>query len=331
MIKAVKRMQHRTMSSSHSLPFSQCDSELRLPQMIDNSPSMSVLLVTYNHAKFVAQALDSVLMQQANFEFEIVAVDDCSTDGTLAILQDYEKQHSQLRVLLSPTNLGISRNYQRGFAACRGEYIAVLEGDDYWISPRKLQATSAFLDRNPRCSFCFHRVIRHDQHPESVAVYPAYWTAEQILTVNELASGNFIGGFSTCVYRRETIAALKPQLWELDIREWFFNIVVAKNGPIGFVPQILSVYRAHPEGIWSLKPLSTTLPEMLRLIDCYNEFLDFRFTKEFETFRHTLPSGIDNSRASVRVRIFTAYWRIWIWIASWLPVRVKRILKQMIQ
>ena len=153
MIKAVKRMQHRTMSSSHSLPFSQRDSELRLPQMIDNSPSMSVLLVTYNHAKFVAQALDSVLMQQANFEFEIVAVDDCSTDGTLAILQDYEKQHSQLRVLLSPTNLGISRNYQRGFAACRGEYIAVLEGDDYWISPRKLQAMSAFLDRNPHCSF----------------------------------------------------------------------------------------------------------------------------------------------------------------------------------
>ena len=71
-----------------------------------------------------------------------------------------------------------------------------------------------------------------------------------LVAASELAGGNFIGGLSTCVYRREIIAALKPRLWELDIREWFFNIVVAEHGPIGYVSQILSVYRAHPEGIW---------------------------------------------------------------------------------
>ena len=294
------------------------------------NPALSVLLVTYNHAKFVAQALDSILMQLTNFDFEIVVADDCSNDSTLSIIKEYEKQYSQLRVLPSETNVGISRNYERGFAACRGEYIAVLEGDDYWISPRKLQAMSAFLDRNPRCSFCFHRIIRYDQHPESVAVHPPHWTVEQILTANELACGNFIGGLSTCVYRREIIAALKPQLWELDIREWFFNIVVAEHGPIGYVPQILSIYRAHPDGIWSLKSLSATLPELLRLIDCYDEFLDFKFTRELQAFRERLAPGLTVMPSNRRVRIWIAYWRVRIWIASRLPVRVKRILKRLV-
>ncbi len=301
------------------------------PMTDATNPAMSVLLVTYNHAKYVAQALDSILMQRTDFDFEIVAVDDCSDDSTLSILKEYESQHVQLRVLPADTNFGISRNYQRGFAACRGEYIAVLEGDDYWISPRKLQAMSAFLNRNPHCSFCFHRIIRYDQHPEKVAVYPAHWTAEQILTANELAGGNFIGGMSTSVYRREIIAALKPQVWQLDIREWLFNLVVAEHGPIGYVPQILSVYRAHPEGIWSLKPPSAKVPELLRLIDCYDEFLGFRFTKELQAFRQTLAPGLTIKPSNWRVRIWIAYWRARIWIASRLPARVKRILKQFVR
>jgi len=295
------------------------------------NPALSVLLVTYNHAKYVAQALDSILMQRTDFDFEIVVADDCSSDSTLSIIKEYEKEYSQLRVLPAETNLGISRNYQRGFAACRGQYIAVLEGDDYWISPRKLQATSTFLNRNPHCSFCFHRVIRYDPHPETVAVHPAHWTAEQILTANELASGNFIGGFSTCVYRREIIAALKPQLWELDIREWFFNLVVAEHGPIGYVPQILSVYRAHPEGISSMQPIRNVVPELLRLIDSYDEFLDFRFTKELQAFRQTLAPGLTIRPSNRRVRIWLKYWRVRIWIAARLPVRVKRILKKFVR
>jgi glycosyltransferase involved in cell wall biosynthesis len=273
-------------------------------------------------------------MQLADFDFEIVAVDDCSTDSTLSILREYEGKHPQLRVLPTETNLGISRNYQRGFAACRGEYIAVIEGDDYWISPRKLQDTAAFLNRNPLCSFCFHRTIRYDLHPEKFSVHPPHWTVEQMLTAKELARGNFIGGMSTCIYRRRIIDALKPELWDLDIREWFFNIVVAENGLIGYVPQFLSIYRAHPGGIWSLKPLATTRPETLRLIDCYDEFLEFRFTEEFQSFRQTLTPVMSNgSRVPVnwRVRVWTAYWLMRIKITSWLPLRVKRVIKKLVQ
>lgn len=293
--------------------------------MTDNVPSVSVLLVTYNHAKFVRQALDGVLMQQTDFEFEIVAVDDCSTDGTLGILQDYEKQYSQLRVLPAPENLGISRNYQRGFTACRGEFVAVLEGDDYWISPRKLEITRDFLKRNPACSLCFHRVLRYEMLREQVAIFPPHWSVEQILTVNELATDNFIGGFSTCVYRREIIAGLRPQLWELDIREWFFNIVVAEQGSIGYVPQILSVYRVHPGGIWSLKSQAELSSELSRLLDLYDKFLEFKYQKEFDSVRKRLGPVLVNPHHPVPL-----FWRVRIWILSRMPQRLKKQLKRLI-
>ena len=291
--------------------------------MNNSRPDVSVLLITYNHAKFVAQALDSVLMQ-VDLDFEIVAADDGSTDGTYEIIKKYAEQDSRIRVLSSDSNAGISRNYQRGFAACRGEYIAVLEGDDYWISPRKLDLAVEFLRRNPACSFCCHRIVRYDAHPESVALFPKNWTVEQYLNVRELAEGNFIAGFSTCVYRREIIEKLPVNLWDLDIREWFFNIVVAEHGPIGFVPRIMSVYRAHEGGIWSMKSEAEKASELNRLIESYDKFLDHRYTNEFQrsVVRHPL--------ALKRVIRTPLYWRVRIWTLQRLPRRFKDKLKRLI-
>jgi glycosyltransferase involved in cell wall biosynthesis len=292
--------------------------------MNDPAPDVSVLLITYNHAKFVAQALDSVLMQQADFDFEVVAADDGSTDGTFAIIKKYAERDSRIRVLSSDSNAGISRNYQRGFAACRGEFVAVLEGDDYWMSPRKLDLTAEFLRRNPTCSFCFHRIIRYDPYPETVMLFPPQWTVEQQLTVRELAKGNFVGGFSTCVYRRKIIEALPSTLWRLDIREWFFNIVVAEHGPIGYLPQILSIYRAHEGGIWSMKSNAEHTSELRRLIECYDKFLDYRFTHELQHSIAPPPAGL----AGARRMLF--YWRVRIWVAQRLPGSLKDKLRKFI-
>jgi len=98
-----------------------------------DNPHLSVLLVCYNQKDFLPQALDSILMQKTSFEFEIVVANDLSTDGSQQILEQYASKHSIIRILPSSVNLGITKNYQRGFAACLGDYIAVLEGDDYWV------------------------------------------------------------------------------------------------------------------------------------------------------------------------------------------------------
>src|SRR5437870_7314361 len=139
-------------------------------------PKVSVLLVTYNHEEYVRQALDSVLMQKTDFDVEIVVADDHSSDSTLAIIEEYQPDNNNIRVLPSERNVGITRNYQRGFGACRGEYIAVLEGDDFWISPTKLKSLVAFLQQHQECALCFHRFIRHDEASDRFTVYPTLET-----------------------------------------------------------------------------------------------------------------------------------------------------------
>jgi len=283
-------------------------------------PKVSVLLVTYNQEKFIHQALNGVIMQQTDFDFEIVVADDHSDDSTLDIVNEYVPNNPNIRILPAGERIGITRNYQRGFEACRGEYVAVLEGDDYWISPKKLELTSVFLDQYPECPLCFHRIVRHDEVTDRVMMHPPFGTATEsvFFTASQLVRDNFIGNFSSCTYRREAINKLDPQLWQLKVREWPFNIVVAQQGPIGFIPEIMSVYRAHPGGIWSTKTEDEQQPEILELIDAYNKYLDFKFDSDFQVFKRVwlpekrawFPETTESPGAERRPAL--PRWRRWI-------------------
>jgi len=181
-------------------------------------PKLSVLLVTYNHEQYVREAIDSVLMQKANFDFEIVVADDHSQDSTPAIIEAYQTENHNIRILPSDRNVGITRNYQRGFAACRGEYVAVLEGDDFWLSPAKLATSVAFLEQHPECAFCFHRYLRHEVVSKSFSLHPAFEIEANFALFNsaQLARDNLVGNFSVCVYRRELIEKLDQALFEAN-------------------------------------------------------------------------------------------------------------------
>ena len=114
-------------------------------------PKLSVVFITYNHEPFIKEALDSVLMQEVDFPYEIVVGEDCSTDCTRDILREYDREHPGLfKLLFRDKNLGApTRNVYETAMACRGEYLAFLEGDDYWTVPYKLQRQVDFLDSHP--------------------------------------------------------------------------------------------------------------------------------------------------------------------------------------
>jgi len=120
--------------------------------MIEN-PFVSILLVTYNHERFIRQAIDGVMMQQACFPFELVIGEDCSTDSTRKICEEYsEKYPESIRLLPLEKNLGLNLNFIRTFKECRGKYIAYLEGDDWWITSDKLKKQVEILEREPDVS-----------------------------------------------------------------------------------------------------------------------------------------------------------------------------------
>ena len=115
-------------------------------------PLVSVKMITYNHAPYIAQAIEGVLQQEANFPFELVIGEDCSTDGTREIVFEYRKKYPDIiRVITSEQNVGARKNGYRTEKACRGKYIAFCEGDDYWHCPDKLQKQADYMESHPEC------------------------------------------------------------------------------------------------------------------------------------------------------------------------------------
>lgn len=124
---------------------------------IEQCPLLSILCITYNHEKYIRKSIDSFLNQEASFNFEIVIGEDCSTDNTLEILLEFQKKHpTTINIISSKNNVGTVENFRRTLAACRGKYIALCEGDDYWNDPKKIQTQVSFLESNPEYVLTYH-------------------------------------------------------------------------------------------------------------------------------------------------------------------------------
>ncbi|WP_297449545.1 glycosyltransferase [uncultured Alistipes sp.] len=114
---------------------------------ISNIPIVSVLMPTYNHERYIAEAIESVLMQRTNYPYELVIGEDCSTDSTREICCQYQRKYPEIIHLLEyETNVGLMKNYQRIISRCKGRYFAILESDDRWLDPYKLDRQIRFLE-----------------------------------------------------------------------------------------------------------------------------------------------------------------------------------------
>jgi glycosyltransferase involved in cell wall biosynthesis len=211
---------------------------------------ITVLVMTYNHERFIEQALDSALHQELSLEYEVLVSEDCSTDRTRSIVLEYGRRYPErIRLVLSERNLRSNEVVARGIRAARGRYIALLDGDDYWTSPRKLQTQARFLDQHPDCALVFHNaeVVDADGRRE-----PQLWTPEhrrRRCTLDDLWQGNFIATASAML--RNGMLDEIPA-WYADmfpITDWPLYILQAEHGWIGYLDEVMSVYRLH-EGGW---------------------------------------------------------------------------------
>lgn len=120
----------------------------------------TVLLITYNHRKYIERALKSILMQKTEYEFVVKVFDDGSTDGTREIVRKYaEKRPDKIEIHFNERNVGAQKNYLNAYKSVETPYCAILEGDDYWCDDRKIQMQIQTLEKHPECSFCAHNTI----------------------------------------------------------------------------------------------------------------------------------------------------------------------------
>jgi len=250
----------------------------------------NVILITYNHAAYIRQTLESILMQETKHDVEIIVADDCSTDNTVNIIKEYEdKTPFTFTYLKKEHNVGYNKNYQQAFATCSGEYIAIMEGDDYWIKPNHLQNHINFLEKLPESSMSYNRHLRlfEDQKREEIF----HWEGTEdyeFVTTEQLAMGNRIGNLSCCVFRGEHIRNLDSKLFDMEIADWMIGMYMGQFGPLLYLKEVTTAYRIHDNGQWSRMTEREQFMRIIELINLYNKYFDYKYTEWFTKHKRRL-------------------------------------------
>jgi glycosyltransferase involved in cell wall biosynthesis len=210
---------------------------------------VSAVISTYNQARYLKQAVDSVLEQKTDFAYEIVIVDDASTDGSQKILSDYRAAHpDRVRLVLHPTNLGWAFSTFDLVKLGHGKYVALLEGDDYWIDRDKLQKQADFLDSHAGFSLCAHANVVENEIDNSSAV--RHGGAGRVLQLQDLLPGNMFHTGSL-MFRNDALAQWPEAFAGLFFEDWSLQVLLAQKGDVMLLPDVMSVYRVHKDGLWS--------------------------------------------------------------------------------
>lgn len=225
---------------------------------------VSAAVLCYNQSRFIGEAIESALAQQTTFSYEIVVADDWSTDGTSEIVDGYRRSHpDRIRVLPRSRHLGMNENYMGLYAACRGEYVAFLEGDDFWTSPHKLQKQADVLDSRANVAICYHRAhVLVDRSAAPPALHPGD-DSPPVETVEDLLRGDCIVTCATMLRRQ--FDSLPDWFAELPTLDWPAFVLHALSGRIAYLPEVMSSYRLHPGGVWSSLSRREKLPKKIEV------------------------------------------------------------------
>jgi glycosyltransferase involved in cell wall biosynthesis len=248
---------------------------------------VSVCIITYNHAKYIAEAIEGVLAQKTNFDFEIIVGEDDSTDNTREIVKAYREQYpDRIRLFLNERKNVIyidgkptgRWNFMNNIRNAKGDYIALLDGDDYWTSPDKLQKQADFLDSHPECAMCFHdvRIVFEDNSQPSWEATPPGRKIKY--TLKDLIKGNFIYTCSV-MFRRGLFHEFPSWFSLVAWADWPLHILNAEHGDIGHIPEVMGTYRIRSEGILSSKKNIDKVKDLVGIYPYINAHLNFRYDK----------------------------------------------------
>ena len=215
-----------------------------------NAPLVSVCMTTYNHEAYLRQAIESVLAQKTLFAVELVLGEDCSTDGTREICREYiQKYPDKVRLITSDKNIGWRANYRRTFEACRGEYVAYCDGDDWWSDVQKLQKQVDVLEEDPTCGMCYTRGSNFYQiDSRTEPDHPTHYTDFDRLLCN-LTICN-----CATLARRDLIARYYAEVRPEEHPEWSTDdapmwLWFAACSKISYIPEITAMHRRLPVSV----------------------------------------------------------------------------------
>lgn len=215
-------------------------------------PMVSVVMIAYNSGEYIGEAIKGVVSQKAPFGFELIVMDDCSTDSTPQIIEDWRRRFPGIiRSFRNPVNLGIQGNYIAGFAHCRGRYLAMCDADDYWFHRRKLARQVEYMEAHPECAITFHRMVNYYEADGEKSL--SNGGQAPLTDIADLSRGNFITNASV-MYRRECVDLLNLPPWvhNESLLDYAMHMLYARHGNIRFFGRPMGVYRKTSGSKWSM-------------------------------------------------------------------------------
>lgn len=228
---------------------------------------VDVVMMTYNHEKYIKKAIEGVIMQETEFEIRLIIADDASTDGTAKIVAGISGSGTT-KILHSRNkeNIGAQANFLSAMQSCSSKYVALCEGDDYWIDKYKLQKQVDFLEANPDFAICYHRV--YELYPGKPLQLETVNTEsiEKEYTILDLAKGGFTST-PTVVFRNHLFKEFPDWFNKSPVGDYVLHMLNARHGKIKYLPEPMAVYRRHGKGIWGLKKTEYQLTQFNIVLD----------------------------------------------------------------
>lgn len=253
-------------------------------------PVVSILCITYNHEDYIEEAIDSFLMQETNFPFEIIIHDDASTDNTVNKINAYtEKYPHIIKTILQEENQysqGGQRIFSFLFEKAKGKYHALCEGDDYWIDSKKLQIQIDLMEENPECYMSFHPAEKRFRNDVYGKLYAHQAYENKIFSTSDVILGG--GGFcpsASLIYRKEVASNLPKFFSNAPVGDYFLQILGSLNGGALYINRVMSVYRQEVAISWSSSMLNIDrrvefYKKMIKSLDEMDAYFNHKYHDE---------------------------------------------------
>lgn len=220
-----------------------------------NKDVVTVAVTTFNMEAYIAEGLDSWLAQETTFPFEILISDDGSTDGTCDVIKGYMAKYPNIR-LISTGHIGKMPNFIRSLKESKGKYIALCDGDDYWIDVKKLQKQFDFMEAHPDFSECFtNSYVLNVATGEKKIAKTHVWDVADTEGLLEHRDDDNVqmspGHTSTFFYRNQFLQEYPEWMYGDVMTDFPLYMLMSRYGKAKFINEITSVYRHRPDGVSS--------------------------------------------------------------------------------
>jgi len=215
-------------------------------------PLVSVYCMTYNQENTIAQTIESIMMQETSFPFELIVHDDASTDRTAEIVQEYADKYPSIRPIIQEKNQFRSCNLIKTFIhpVARGTLIAICEGDDYWTDKNKLQIQADYMLKHSECMLTFHAVDQLGSDGVVMTVRPMKASGPASADLIIKRGGMFCPSVS-CMFRREVMDCWPSFRDEADVYDYPAQVLAASMGTVYYIDRVMGVYRFASSGSWT--------------------------------------------------------------------------------